>query len=156
MSGPIDFDGVNKAALLNARTLLQRLIPGGKFRSLEYIALNPRRNDKTLGSFKINYRSGLWKDFATDDGGGDLISLVAYLRDLDQGSAACELADILGVLFQKTNGHATSNDFNGRSHAGSAPTNETPSGLTGFAVSTLYKLRETRRLKTKKSLVGAS
>jgi hypothetical protein len=48
MSGPIDFEGVNKAALLDGRALLQRLIPGGKFRSLEYIVLNPRRDDKAL------------------------------------------------------------------------------------------------------------
>ena len=105
MSGSIDFGGIKKAALCNGRPLLQKLIPGGKFRSLEYVALNPRRNDKTLGSFKINYRSGVWKDFATGDGGGDLISLVAYLRGVDQATAAGELADILGVPFLKSNGH---------------------------------------------------
>jgi putative DNA primase/helicase len=121
MSGSIDFEGIKKAALCNGRPLLQKLIPGGKFRSLEYIALNPRRDDKSLGSFKINYRSGVWKDFATGDGGGDLVSLLAYLRDLDQGVAARELADMLGVPFLKTNGHAKPNDLNGRSHDGSAP-----------------------------------
>jgi putative DNA primase/helicase len=122
----IDFKGINKGALHGGRALLQRLIPGGKFQSLEYIVLNPRRNDKTLGSFKINYRSGIWKDFATGDGGGDLISLLAYLRGVDQGTAARELADILGVPFLKTNGHAKPSGFNGRSAKGAGATNETP------------------------------
>ena len=121
MSGPIDFDGINQAARRSSRALPQQLIPGGKFRSLEYIVLNPRRDDTSIGSFKINYRSGVWKDFATGDGGGDLVSLLAYLRDLDQGVAARELADMLGVPFLKKNGHAKPNDLNGRSHDGSAP-----------------------------------
>jgi hypothetical protein len=125
MSGSIDFEGINKAALGNGRALLQQLIPGGKFRGLEYIVLNPRRADKTLGSFKINYRSGVWMDFATGDGGGDLISLVAYLRDLDQGSAARELAERSGVPFVKTNGYVNPNGLNGRRDGGSAATNET-------------------------------
>ena len=126
MSGSIDFGGIKKAALCNGRPLLQKLIPGGKFRSLEYVALKPRRNDKTLGSFKINYRSGVWKDFATGDGGGDLISLVAYLRGVDQATAAGELADILGVPFLKSNGHTEPNNLNGRSHNVAAAANEAP------------------------------
>lgn len=128
MSEQIDFEGINKAALGEARSFLQELIPGGKFRSLEYIALNPRRNDKTLGSFKTNYRSGVWKDFATGDGGSDLISLVAYVRDIDQGTAARELADLLGVPFLKTDGDARPNarPNDGCRHNGTATANETP------------------------------
>src|SRR6202034_1879594 len=92
-----DFDGINAAALRSARSLLPALIPGGKFRSLEYIARNPRRNDARPGSFSINYRSGVWKDFASDDGGSDLVSLVAYLKGVGQGEAAQQLARELGI-----------------------------------------------------------
>jgi putative DNA primase/helicase len=113
MTHLIDFDGINAAALRNARSLLQSLLPGGKFRSLEYIARNPRRDDQRPGSFSINYRTGVWKDFAINDGGADLISLVAYLRGSCQGDAARELADRLGVpLFKashKLNGHNGTN-----------------------------------------------
>lgn len=105
-TGAIDFDGINAAALHVARSLLPDLIPGGKFRSLEYVVKNPRRNDERPGSFSINYRSGIWKDFATDDGGADFISLVAYLRGSSQGDAARELADRLGVPLHKPNGDA--------------------------------------------------
>ena len=80
MSDLIDFAGINSAALARGRNFLAALIPGGKFRGLEYIVRNPRRDDRQAGSFSINYRSGVWKDFATRDGGSDLISLQAYVK----------------------------------------------------------------------------
>jgi hypothetical protein len=97
MPNLIDFDAVNQAALGRARPLLQDLIPGGKFRSLEYVVRNPRRDDQQPGSFKINYRTAVWKDFASGDGGGDFISLAAYIWDCTQADAARRLADKLGV-----------------------------------------------------------
>jgi putative DNA primase/helicase len=105
---PIDFAAINNAALARGRTFLQALIPGGKFRGLEYIVRNPRRDDQHAGSFTINYRTGVWKDFASSEGGGDPISLVAYVRDCSQSDAAREMAAELGVSFLKTenaNGH---------------------------------------------------
>jgi hypothetical protein len=93
----IDFARINSAALAQGRSFLETLIPGGKFRSLEYQVRNPTRDDKQPGSFSINYKSGVWKDFATGDGGGDLISLLAYVRGKSQGEAARELADRIGV-----------------------------------------------------------
>ena len=107
MRGPIDFERINAAALRNGRALLQQLIPGGTFRSLEYIVRNPRRDDKHLGSFKINYRSGQWADFAIDNKsarGGDIVSCYAYARDLDQSEAACQIAEKLGIPPYKGNG----------------------------------------------------
>jgi putative DNA primase/helicase len=97
MSGPIDFDGINRAALSSGRSLLESLLPGGRFRSLEYVVRNPRRADQHPGSFTINYKTGIWKDFATGDGGGDLISLVAFTRGTSQGDAARELASRFGI-----------------------------------------------------------
>ena len=104
----IDFEAVNRAALRNARSLLGQMLPGGKFRSLEYVVRNPRRDDHRPGSFSINYRTGAWKDFASDDGGGDLVSLVAYLKGVSQGHAARELADKLGVSSSAPANGATS------------------------------------------------
>ena len=110
----IDFAGINSAALRNGRSLVQDLIPGGKFRSLEYIVKNPCRNDERPGSFTINYRDGVWKDFATADGGSDLVSLIAYLRGVNQGDAARELAERLGVPLTKSNGVQASSLSNAR------------------------------------------
>jgi hypothetical protein len=42
-------------------------------------------------------RTGAWGDFATDDRGGDLISLAAHLFRLSQAEAALRLAHMLGV-----------------------------------------------------------
>jgi hypothetical protein len=100
----IDFDGINQAAARDYRSLLSNLIPGGKFRGKEYVAKNPRRNDQHPGSFSINFKTGVWKDFSSGDGGNDLISLVAFVHGIGQGEAARELAEKLGVQPYKTNG----------------------------------------------------
>jgi hypothetical protein len=113
MTQSIDFDGINAAALRDGRSFVQDLIPGGKFRGLEYIVRNPRRNDQHPGSFSINYRSGVWKDFATDDCGGDFISLYAFARGCSQGDAARELAARYGAPFVKPNGSAAPKPLSG-------------------------------------------
>jgi hypothetical protein len=92
MRHPIDFDGINAVALRSARQLLQELLPGGKFQGDEYVVRNPLRNDQHPGSFKINCKTGEWGDFAIGKSGGDLISLVAYLRGISPVDAARELA----------------------------------------------------------------
>jgi hypothetical protein len=126
-SNHIDFHGINQAALRNARSLLLTLIPGGKFRSLEYIAINPTRADRKPGSFSVNYKLGIWKDFATEEGGSDLISLVAYLQGTSQGEAAHRLAAMLAVAPPKQhessyqNGCYASQPQRGASNALDAP-----------------------------------
>lgn len=97
----IDFAGINRAALANVDVILRRWLPGGRVNGAEYVARNPRRNDRRPGSFKINMETGKWADFATGDRGGDLVSLAAYLAGLSQVEAARELADMLGVPFHE-------------------------------------------------------
>jgi hypothetical protein len=93
----IDFANVNAAALAALPAILSRLLPGGKIDGREFVALNPRRKDTRLGSFKINMRSGRWSDFATGHRGGDPVSLVAYLENVSQSEAARLLARMLGL-----------------------------------------------------------
>jgi putative DNA primase/helicase len=100
MSGDIDFKGINRTALGRAPSFLQELIPGGKVRKAEYVVRNPGRNDKKLGSFTINHKTGQWADFADNDSaarGGDVISWFAYALKLDQTEAARQIAEKLGV-----------------------------------------------------------
>ena len=97
MNGPIDFAEINRAALAAFPAVLARILPGGKRIGAEIVALNPRRADRQLGSFKVNRYNGRWADFATGDKGGDPISLVAYLADVSQGEAARLLARMLGI-----------------------------------------------------------
>ena len=95
-SGRVDFARVNAAAVAALPALLARWLPDGHWPGAEYVARNPRRVDRRPGSFKIN-RNGRWSDFATKDGGGDPISLAAYLAGIGQVEAARELARALGI-----------------------------------------------------------
>ena len=94
--GRVDFDGVNRAALTYLSAILQRVLPGGRRMGCEYVALNPRRVDRHLGSFRANLNTGRWADFATGDKGGDVISLVAYVKSFSQYEAANGLSEMLG------------------------------------------------------------
>ena len=94
---PINFAEINRAALAAFPAVLARILPGGKRVGAEIVALNPRRADRRLGSFKINRYNGRWADFASGHKGGDPISLVAYLADVSQGEAARLLAQMLGL-----------------------------------------------------------
>ncbi len=80
MSGKIDFAQVNALALAAFPAVLARILLSGKQAHKEWVALNPRRADRNLGSFKINRFNGKWCDFASGDRGGDPVSLVAYIE----------------------------------------------------------------------------
>ncbi|WP_363350184.1 hypothetical protein [Methylocystis echinoides] len=97
MTNRLDFDAVNRAALSALPAVLHRLLPGGKAVAGEYVVRNPRRADRSPGSFKVNLRTGRWADFASGDKGGDAVSLVAYLEDVNQGKAARLLSEMLGL-----------------------------------------------------------
>lgn len=94
----IDFERVNRAAVNVLPALLGRWLPGGRIMGDEYVVCNPRRADRTPGSFRINTRSGRWADFAVEGTkGGDIIALAAYLAGIDQAEAAERLAEMLGI-----------------------------------------------------------
>ena len=94
---PVDFDRINRCALAVLPALVERWMPGGRREGREYVALNPTRLDRHLGSFRINVRTGRWADFATGDRGGDVVSLAAYLSHIKQSEAAEKLARMLGI-----------------------------------------------------------
>jgi len=93
----VDFGAINAAALDALPALLDRWLPDGRRQGREYVARNPRRDDRSLGSFKVNLVTGRWSDFAIGASGGDPVSLAAYLLDLGQADAARRLAGMLGV-----------------------------------------------------------
>lgn len=93
----IDFNHINAEALLCLEAVCRRLLPDGRREGREYLALNPRRGDRRLGSFKINLKTGLWADFSSGDKGSDPVSLVAFIEGCKQGEAALKLARMLGI-----------------------------------------------------------
>ena len=90
----INFERLNLQIYPIFVELLVGLLPEGKLENREYVALNPTRCDKHLGSFRINILSGKWADFATGDKGGDFISLWAYVKGMSQIEAARALQTI--------------------------------------------------------------
>jgi hypothetical protein len=93
----IAFRRIADTAARHAETIVRRWLPDGRREGAEWVAINPMRADSRKGSFKVNLSTGRWSDFATGDGGGDLISLAAYLHRLDQAAAARRVAEMLGI-----------------------------------------------------------
>lgn len=87
---------LHQASLPLLPAILRRVLPNGKVEGNEYIALNPRRADSRLGSFKINLRTGRWADFAANITGGDATSLIAYVQAVSQSEAAHILTRMIG------------------------------------------------------------
>jgi hypothetical protein len=92
----IDFKALNQSALGRSLEVVSRILPDGKRVGCEWQALNPRRADKRRGSFSVNLNNGRWKDFASDDAGGDFCSLVAFINGTSQIEAAHILEGIIG------------------------------------------------------------
>ena len=95
--GKVDFADIATRARVALPSIVHRWLPDGKSWGFEWVARNPTRADKRLGSFKINLASGRWADFATGAAGGDVISLAAYLFGLSQTEAARKIAEMLSV-----------------------------------------------------------
>lgn len=70
---------IKAAALVALPDIVRQWLPRGEQQGADYVALNPLRNDRKLGSFKINLESGSWRDHSIGQGGSDVVSLYAYL-----------------------------------------------------------------------------
>lgn len=94
MSG--NFQNVNAAALGRYPALLHTWLPGGRIEGREFVA-----GDITGAagkSLKVNIDTGVWKDFASSDqGGNDPVSLYAAVHDVKPGKAMLGLSKELGV-----------------------------------------------------------
>jgi len=93
-----DYKKIAAAALRSAERLVPEWLSDGRKVGAEWKACNPRRSDRHDGSFSVSLVKGVWADFASDDGGADLISLYAFIFcNDDQGQAVRELAAKLGL-----------------------------------------------------------
>jgi len=71
-----------KRILANWEDILLPLLPDGEVQGVELVARNPRREDKSPGSFRLNLDSGAWADFALEGvKGADPVSFLAYVLD---------------------------------------------------------------------------
>jgi hypothetical protein len=63
----VDFSRIKDCARSVLREQVCRWLPQGRREGCDWVALNPTRYDRHLGSFRVNLRTGLWADFATGD-----------------------------------------------------------------------------------------
>ena len=87
----IDFNGINAAALSSLESLLHEWFPHGHREGHEFkigsLSGEPGR------SLSVNLRTGVWKDFSSDAGGSDPISLLAAIRSCGMKEAAVEIGE---------------------------------------------------------------
>lgn len=96
MNANLSFEEVNAAALSHCPGLVESWLPGGMLQGSEYVC-----GDVTGGegdSCKVNWVSGKWADFATNERGGDLVSLYAASKNIKQGEAARVIAEELRLV----------------------------------------------------------
>lgn len=99
---PIDFAGLAAALLQQADTLVPRWLPNGVERNGRWYIGD---FDGSPGeSANVNLQTGQWIDNAApdEDKGGDLISLYARIRGLNNGQAALELMRDQGWMPMQT------------------------------------------------------
>ncbi|MGL4856097.1 toprim domain-containing protein [Plesiomonas sp.] len=88
---------VAAVAVQSADILVPEWLPEGRKQGGEWVCRNPTRADRHAGSFSVSLIDGRWHDFATGDGGGDLVALGAYLWNVRQTDAARIVADRLAL-----------------------------------------------------------
>ena len=89
-----DFKKLGHEALPHAELLLTEWFPNGRRFGAEF-KVGSLCGEKGE-SLSVNTATGKWKDFATGEGGGDLVSLFAASRGISQGEAARGLAKAIG------------------------------------------------------------
>ena len=87
----LDFAAINAAALSSLESLALEWFPAGRREGHEFkvgsLSGEPGR------SLSINLNSGVWKDFSSDAGGSDPVSLLAAIRSCSMKAAAEEIGE---------------------------------------------------------------
>lgn len=95
------FKAVNEQLLKRSLGFCEQLLPGGDMRGNEYVCADLSGGQGR--SFSVNLTTGIWKDFSTEESGGDLISLWAAVEEVPQSAAREECKLWLGEApVQKT------------------------------------------------------
>lgn len=80
MSGPVDIAVIVAGLNARIREVCERLGLRGQVQGHDFVAFNPMRADRHLGSFRIcvtGAKAGVWKEFSSGEA-GDGLDLVAY------------------------------------------------------------------------------
>ena len=115
---PIDFSDLGRRLLPHVESIVRSLDPGARLKGDELWFADPRKSrDHHRDSASINIHTGAWNARSSDQGGRDVISLVAYSKSETQTDAARTAAQIAGISVISP-GQAQRSDFLAR---GAAP-----------------------------------
>ena len=89
----INFAEIKQRYTENPLPILRQLVGQGKIERSDYVALNPRRNDRHRGSFRIKISTGGFYDFATGDKGGSILDLAMFVYNCGIVEAAEKISD---------------------------------------------------------------
>lgn len=96
--GQLDFKQIAARALEQIEAICLHWLPAGKKAGPEWeIGDRHGTPGKSLKVHLSGGKAGMWSDFSTDDKGGDLVSLVAFVDGCTQLDAARKLAQFLGI-----------------------------------------------------------
>lgn len=88
----LDFAAINTTLLSNYQSTLQQWFPNGQRIGADWCVGS--LSGEAGKSLKIHITKGVWKDFASDEGGSDPISLYAAIHGISQSEAARRLSDM--------------------------------------------------------------
>lgn len=98
MKKPLDIKAIAARALEQIEAVCLHWLPAGKKAGPEWeIGDRHGAPGKSLKVHLTGSKAGMWSDFSTDDKGGDLVSLVAFVDGCPQLDAARKLAEFLGI-----------------------------------------------------------
>ena len=98
MKKPLDFKAIAARALEQIEAVCLHWLPAGKKAGPEWEIGDRHGNaGKSLKVHLTGSKAGMWSDFSTDDKGGNLVSLVAFVDGCPQLDAARKLAEFLGI-----------------------------------------------------------
>lgn len=86
----IDFSALNQDLIRRCPDILVEWFPQGRLKGHEFVVGST--SGEAGKSLSVNINTGIWKDFATDEG-GDLVQLYAYCKGCSNGQAADRLIE---------------------------------------------------------------
>jgi putative DNA primase/helicase len=99
MTNSLPFADINAAACQCLPELVRRWLPNGRPEGNEWFVGNlAGEPGRSLRIVLFGPKCGVWKDFATNESGGDPISLAAAVMGVGQAEAAQKLGCMLGVI----------------------------------------------------------
>ena len=92
----VDFEYVKQVSLVHLEEICRKLLPNGQKKGVEWECGSI--NGEAGKSFKVNLKTGLWSEFnGGEPSGGDAISLLAAIYQIEQKEAAIKLLHMLGL-----------------------------------------------------------